>query len=72
MHNLQLLQLGVDALDGEAHHIVVAAIKTVNDYYSGIIINPDGKHSDALYNRDIYSQETAWTILRAIYFYVKF
>ena len=27
MHNLQLLQLGVDALDGEAHHIVVAAIE---------------------------------------------
>ena len=47
-------------------------VKTVNEQYSKIIINPDGMHSDYIGNRDEYSKETCQEILDFVARYVKY
>ena len=42
LHNLQLLQLGIDALNGQTHHIVVAAIEARNAYITYPLLNAIG------------------------------
>ena len=49
-----------------------ARVKTVNEQYSKIVINPDGYHDDYIGNRDKYSQKTCDEILDFVARYVKY